>query len=502
MIRKIQFIVFVFMTLCSSAQISHLAENIQYSFSAQGTAGAGDNASFWFTNNRYGLGTTDNFSGLARVALWRNVETDSLWFWRVGYGVDLVAPINSENGYFNVQQAYADIEWKMLRLSIGQKERPSELKNPLLSTGGMTMGINARPIPQIRAEMADFWAVPGTHGIFSFKGHLAYGMYTDSKWQKKFNAGTSHAYTSGSLFHSKALFLRLGNRELFPLEFSGGLEMACQFGGTGYNVQQYAGGLLAQEIPLGGNILNAFFPSGGDVNDENYTNASGNHVGSWHIRLDWKSKGWSVGAYMEHMFEDHSQMFMQYGFWKDMLLGLEVNLSKNPFLSSFVYEYNTTMNQSGPIYHDKTAENPQQISARDEYYNNHIYGAWQMAGFVIGNPLILSPIYNNYLGSAGNLSPQHNRIKVHHIGMMGVPTNGWSWRFLYTHQYSLGTYMSPVYEPCSANYVLFETTYSPKWCRGLSMTASYGHNDGNLLGSSNGAMLTVKFNGWLNRTQW
>jgi hypothetical protein len=34
------------------------------------------------------------------------------------------------------------------------------------------------------------------------------------------------------------------------------------------------------------------------------------------------------------------------------------------------------------------------------------------------------------------------------------------------------------------------------------MTASYGHNDGNLLGTSNGAMLTVKFNGWLNRTQW
>lgn len=483
------------------AQISRLGENVQYSFSVQGTAGDGDNAPFWFTNNRYGLGTTENFSGLVRVAMWRTVETDSLWFWRMGYGVDLASPINSENGYFCIQQAYADIEWKMLRLSLGQKECPSELKNPYLSTGGMTLGVNARPIPQIRLEMPNFWAIPGTRGIFSFKAHMAYGWYADAKWQKKFNAGTDNIYTKGSMFHSKALFIRLGNRELFPLEVTGGLEMACQFGGTGFNVQQYAGGLLSEEIKLGGNVWNAFFPSGGDVNDENYTNAAGNQLGSWHLRLDWLKRDWNIGIYMEHMFEDHSQMFFQYG-WKDMLLGLEVKLPQNPLLSTMVYEYNTTMHQSGPIYHDKTEENPQQISARDEYYNNHIYGSWQMGGFVMGNPLLLSPVYNNYFGHAGNLSPWHNRVRVHHIGLMGNPSEEWSWRMMYTHQLSLGTYMNPVDEPRSANYIFLETTYSPKWCHGLSFAASYGHNDGNLLGNSNGAMLTVRFGGWINRTQW
>lgn len=483
------------------AQLSRLSENVQYSFTAQGTAGGGDNAPFWFTNNRYGLGTTQNNSGLARVALWRTVETDSLWFWRMGYGVDLASPINDENGYFCIQQAYADIEWKMLRLSLGQKERPSELKNPYLSTGGMTLGMNARPLPQVRLEMPDFWAIPGTKGIFSFKAHIAYGWYTDAKWQKKFNAGTDNIYTKGSMFHSKALFIRLGNRELFPLEVTGGLEMACQFGGTGFNVQQYAGGLLSEEIKLGGNVWNAFFPSGGDVNDENYTNAAGNQLGSWHLRFDWVKKEWNIGIYMEHFFEDHSQMFFQYG-WKDMLLGLEVKLPQNPLLSTMVYEYNTTMHQSGPIYHDKTEENPQQISARDEYYNNHIYGSWQMGGFVMGNPLLLSPVYNNYLGHAGNLSPWHNRVRAHHIGLMGNPSEEWSWRMMYTHQLSLGTYINPVDEPRSANYILLETTYSPKWCHGLSFAASYGHNDGNLLGNSNGAMLTVRFGGWINRTQW
>ncbi|MBO5705510.1 MAG: hypothetical protein J6S05_00670 [Bacteroidaceae bacterium] len=500
--RYIIYILLSVVFACAKAQISRLGENVQYSFTAQGTAGGGDNAPFWFTNNRYGLGTTENFSGLARVALWRTVETDSIWFWRMGYGVDLASPINGENGYFCIQQAYADIEWKMLRLSLGQKERPSELKNPYLSTGGLTLGMNARPLPQVRFELPDFWAIPGTRGIFSFKGHIAYGWYTDGAWQRKFNAGTSNIYTSGSMFHSKALLIRLGNRELFPLEVAGGLEMACQFGGTGWNILPYVGTTLLQDVALGGNILTAFVPGGGDVNDENFTNAAGNHIGSWHLRMDWKEEKWNIGIYMEHLFEDHSQMFMQYGFWKDMLLGVEANLPKNPFLSTIVYEYNHTMDQSGTIYHDATAEIPVQVSARDDYYNNHIYGAWQMGGFVMGNPLILSPVYNPYFNKRGSLTIQHNRLAVHHIGLAGNPSDEWAWRTLYTHQVSYGSYNMPLLNPQSSNYLLLEATYSPRWCRGLSFSSSYGHNIGDLIGNSYGAMLSVRFDGWLNRTQW
>lgn len=492
--------VLFFNALCIKAQISFLSKNIQYEFSMQGTAGGGDNAPFWFTNNRYGLGTTENFGGLARVALWRTPEVDSLRMWRIGYGIDLASPINAENSYFCIQQAYADIEWKMLCLSLGQKERSSELKNPYLSTGGMVLGMNSRPLPQIRLEMPDFWTIPGTKDILSFKAHIAYGWYTDNRWQRKFNAETNNAYTSGSMFHSKALFVKLGNKNRFPLEVTGGLEMACQFGGTGWNLRHYTGESMEQSVDLGGNLWTALIPGGGDVNDENYANAAGNHIGSWHLRLDWLQKQWGMGVYMEHMYEDHSQMFFQYG-WKDMLLGLEVKLPQNPFVSSIVYEYNTTMHQSGPIYHDKTEENQQQISARDDYYNNHVYGSWQMGGFVIGNPLLLSPIYNTYFNQTGNMVLMHNRVRVHHIGLLGRPSEEWSWRILYTHHYSLGKYIMPVDDPCSANYILVEASYSPKWCRGLSFAASYGHNDGNLLGNSNGAMLAVRFGGWLNRAQ-
>jgi hypothetical protein len=89
--KRLPSIIFAFfISLCLQAQVSRLAENVQYFFSAEGTAGTGDNAPFWFTNNKYGLGTTQNFSGLARTALYRTAETDSLWFWRYGYGIDLL----------------------------------------------------------------------------------------------------------------------------------------------------------------------------------------------------------------------------------------------------------------------------------------------------------------------------------------------------------------------------------------------------------------------------
>ncbi len=486
----------------AGAQVSRLVEDVRYGGSIRATAGGGDNAPFWFTANRYGLGATGNNTVMGRAYIKRDSESDSLRFWKVGYGLDLTAGYGIQSNY-GIQQAYIDAGWKMLNLSIGQKERTPELKNAELTSGGMCLGMNARPIPQVRIEMPDFWAIPGTRGIFSFKAHLAYGLYTDNKWQREFTEGTENLYTKNSWFHSKALFIRLGNHKLFPLEFTGGIEMACQFGGRGFNVIPYGGGEPLQDVSLGGNIWTALIPGlGGDVNDEAYTNAAGNHIGSWHARIDWKSRNWSLGLYMEHMFEDESQMFMQYGFWKDMLLGMELNLPRNPYVSTILYEHNGTMNQSGPIYHDATAENPQQISAKDNYYDNHVYGSWQHGGFVIGNPTLLSPMYNPYLTGANTLHHYYNRVNAHHIGIKGNPCDQVSWRIMYTHEKTLGSYDRPVMNPLYGDFLMLEAKYSPRKVKGLSITASYGHNGGRLLGNSNAGMLTVSWDGWIRKTSW
>ena len=147
----------------------------------------------------------------------RDVETDSLRNWRIGYGADLVAGYGNQSK-FSVQQAFADLQWKMLRLSLGQKERPSELKNAEISTGGMTLGMNARPIPQIRLELPEFWTVPGTKGWFAIKAHIAYGWYTDNKWQRSF-AGTRNPMLDWT-------------SEIVPIKQSGAVTLAL-LGGWG-----------------------------------------------------------------------------------------------------------------------------------------------------------------------------------------------------------------------------------------------------------------------------
>ena len=487
--------------LTVEAQISRLGQDVFYEGSVTGAFSGGDYAPFWFTNNRYGLSSHKNNYGYLRGTIRRDVMTDSLRNWRIGYGADLAVAVGMESKHFIVQQLYADFQWKALRLSLGQKERPLELKNQALSSGGMTTGINARPLPQIRLEIPDFLAIPGTKKWLAFKAHLAYGWYTDNAWQREFNGDMRYLYTTGSLYHSKALFLRIGNKDKFPLTVTGGLEMSCQFGGTGHNIRQrpgFPGPEYYDESLLNGfkSFWNALIPGGSDSNDGDiYSNREGNQLGSWHLRADFHGKGWSAAAYLEHFFEDQSQMFWQYA-WNDMMLGFEANLPKNPYVSSLVYEYLTTTDQSGPVYHDHTLTVTDQVSARDDYYNNTVYGSWQHSGYVMGIPTLISPLYNN----DGSLSVYHNRVKAHHVGLCGEPCSQFSWRFLYTHEKSWGTYKYPTVDPLYGNFYLVEATWKPRRVRGLSITGSYGHNDGTLLGESNGAMLTLRYSGWLNST--
>ncbi len=484
-------------TLTSFAQIRRLGEDVEYGARLSGVLSDGEKAPFWFSNNRYGLGSTEPNSALLRMDIGRDVLADSLRNWRIGYGLDVAALVHHDNP-FVVQQLYADVQWKALRLSVGQKERPMELKNNALSSGSLTEGINARPVPQVRLELPEFWQIPGTKGWLALKAHVAYGAFTDNQWQRD-HKGSNGRYAANVLYHSKAGFLRVGNVQRFPLTVTGGLEMKAQFGGEAWNVNRRpddTSDFDDTHVVIGNglkNFWNAFIMGGSDAADGNYKNAEGNQLGSWHLRLDWQGKGWNAAAYAEHFFEDHSQLFWQYA-WKDMLWGVEIGLPENRFVSQVVYEHLRTTDQSGSVYHDKTQFVPDQISAIDNYYNHGTYTGWHHAGMSMGSPLLLGPVYSNR-----NIYFWHNRVKAHHLGLCGQPTACLDWRVLYTHQQSWGTYDTPLLNPQKANYLLVELGYKPKWLEGLSLRASYGMNRGQLLGNSHGAMLTLAYKGWINR---
>lgn len=397
---------------------------------------------------------------------------------------------------FVVQQAYADLTWKALRLSIGSKERgafPLE-RNTSLSSGAMVEGPNARPVPQVRIDIRDYLNVPGTGGWLAFKGHLAYGAFTDNKWQKEFTAA-GNKYIQDLLYHSKSLLLRLGNREKLPVEFEFGLLMATQFGGDQYEKQADGSGKLTLDMPSNAKAFwKAFFPQAGgsDTPEGEQVNVEGNMLGSWNFALNGYVGDWTLRAYLEHYFEDTSQMFWEYGRWKDGLIGLEVTLPKNRWLSTAVWEGLCTKDQSGPLLYDGFwGQFPEyQISACDSYYNHYLYGAWQHAGMGMGNPLLPGPAYND-----GKITFRSNRVRAHHLGLTGQPAEEWNWRVLISFARHWGTYENPLDKQRKQFSSLWEVTYAPERFKGWSASVALGMDRGNYLGNSTGGMITLRKTG-------
>ena len=445
---------------------------------------------FWMHANQNGLNEIIG-SSVTLNAYVGHDDHDKPGNWHLSWGLGVQVDYDGEFRVL-VPDAFVDFDYKKVCLSVGSKiRRNNELKGDLTS-GSQTFGNNALPVPSVRFELPEYWNISPWIGI---KGHFSYGMMTDGNWQKDYLQPDDAAvfkprYAKNILLHTKAGYLRVGNVEKFPLTLEGGLEMATQFGGTVYN---YGDTNETIEMPSGiKDFVKAIYSGGSDATDGPYANAGGNTLGSWLVALTYHGKGWKAKAYFDHFFEDHSQMFWQYP-WKDMLYGGEVRLPKNPVVSTILYEHLRTTDQSGPIYHDKTANFPTAIYGQDDYYNNHVYAAWQYAGFSVGNALLPSPIYN----TDGNIRFYDNRIKASHIGIEGNPTKEIEYRILYTHEKSWGTYSNPHTDPVKADFLMIEATYSPHQVKGLSIGAAYGQNWGKLLGESKGAMLTVSYSGWI-----
>lgn len=482
----------------SDNALSRAVHNVTYNAEFQGNF-SNDDTPLWLTANRYGLSSIKQNNGYARASIFHNTTADSTHQWRIGYGADIVAPI-SYSSKFVVQQLYADFDYRLVRLTLGAKQQPLALKNEELSSGGQTLGINARPVPAFRFEMPEYWNISGRGHWVAIRGHISYGMMTDGNFQQDYVGGGDAHYAKNVLLHTKAGYIRLGNKDKFPLVFEGGLEWATQFGGTAYNSQTWDG-TSTKPIKMSHTLkdfINATFGGGGDSTDgDGYANSTGNTLGSWLARLTWNGKDWSVSAYYDHFFEDHSQMFLQYG-WFDGLVGVEAKLPHNRLVDNIVYEYMKTTYQSGSVYHDHTEAIPDQISGVDNYYNHNIYAGWQHWGQAMGNPLFTSPLYNHNV----DLTFTSNRFKAHHMGISGTPTPSLHYRLLYTHQRSLGTYAVPYTKARTNHSFMAEVKYAPQRLgklntQGWSLKAAYAFDHGTLMGNNMGFQLTLAKTGLL-----
>ena len=459
----------------------------------------------WLNANKHGLSSLEKNNAYIRGSVIRPLQQDSLRHWAIGYGLDIVAPIHYTSNVI-VQQAFAQARWLHGVLSIGAMELPMELKNQTLSTGSQTIGINARPIPQVRLALGDYWVIPATNGWLRIKGHIAYGKFTDDNWQTDFTQQLT-PYTQGALFHSKAGYLKIGNPERFyPLTVEMGLEMAAQYGGKCYYNDET--GTMAMHQGHNGlhGMWRAFWPGGADYGETTYQNAEGNQLGSWVMRINYNADTWQFSLYADKYFEDHSSMlqldydgygqgeewntqkerrYFLYDF-KDIMLGAELQLKYNPIIRTILAEYLYSKYQSGPIYHDHTNTISDHIGGKDNFYNHFAYVSWQHWGQVIGNPLYLSPIYN----TNGKIDVQNNRVKAFHLGIDGNPTENTWYRLLATWQEGLGTYDAPYLKKKHNVSTMLEIGYNlPRG--GWQLKGAFGADCGSLLGHNYGGQLTL-----------
>lgn len=490
----------------------HLLKDIEYRVEMQGSVSHGKTP-LWLNANKHGLSSLKEGNGYLRGSIMRPLNADSTRRWAIGFALDLVVPISYTSNVV-VQQAYAEARWLHGTLTVGAKEYPMELKNQKLSSGSQTLGINARPVPQVRIALPRYWTIPLGGRWLHLKGHIAYGMMTDNSWQHDFTHKSSR-YADNVLYHSKAGYIKIGNEQaFFPLSLELGLEMATEFGGQPY--MPYDGKMIKVNTGSGiKDFWNVFIPGGSDSSDGMYTNKEGNQLGSWVARINYDTEEWRAAIYADHFFEDHSQMFFldyngygngeEWNTWKhnryfmysikDIMLGAEVNIKYGTWLRNIVMEYLYTKYQSGPYNHDRTENISDHIAGIDDYYNHSTFTGWQHWGQVIGNPLYRSPIYND----DGQIKVEDNRFIALHLGIDGQPTEKLAYRLMGTWQKGWGTYQSPFTK--AHQNVSFLTEVSYAFNKGWNITAAYAMDFGSrkILGNNYGGQITITKKGMLNK---
>lgn len=414
-----------------------------------GTFTTGDNAPFWITNNKYGIGwhNTNNQHIRAGIFLNQKLFNKELTISTEG---DIVVANQLESDFF-IQQLYLDLKYKKIELSVGQKEKKMLFRNNDLSTGSMVLSNNARPLPQVGISTQEFIPIPFTKKTLSFMGGVSYGWYTDNSYREKTE---DDIYVKNVLSHHKYLFLKFEKTDS-PWNLIAGIEGGAQWGGDTYIDGEYS---FTHPHAFSDMMRILFNRSGGrDAQEGQQINKLGDSYGSYHLIFNYKLENESqLKLYYEHFFEDRSGM--EYMNFPDGTYGIEYNFNKKQLVSTILFEYLYSKSQSGPVEYDENG-NWTHISTGDNYYNNGSYRSNQHYGFVLGNPLLTSPLYNQR-----SLRIPNNRLISFHLGAQGWFNNKLSYKTLITHSRGYGTPLIKFDKPRNEFMSSFELTYSnPKW---------------------------------------
>lgn len=465
---RLKTLVFI-LTMISTFAFSQ-NDSIQYRVDYAGVVASGDFAPFWFQSKQFGKISQHPFSTNLGASIHKSLNNKKALF-EYGFNADfLVRTNNIEKTEVYFQQLYLQARFWIFDMTVGAKEVFHGCHDPRLSAGGYLFSENSRPMPRITAGIEEFRAIPLTWNLLEIKGAISHGWFADE------------VFAPGIFLHHKYMFLRLGGK--FPVRLQVGLDHAAQWGG---------------EIPGNGeqklnfqNLKTIFFgKSGGDDSHmSEQINALGNHIVSEHIKLELELNNYDVNFYWQTLAEDGPIRILP---WlavnrKDGLWGLNVRNNQLPFINGFVYEFFSTLDQSGP-WHDKDGI---VYGGRDSYFTNGIYqNDWAHFGRTIGTPLILSPVFNR----DGSYRIIYNDLQAHHFGIDGH-FSGFNYRMLATFSRYYINNLNPAHPNTSW---LIEISKKFTNLSNTEFLVSVGGDTGEIPGKTSGLMFSVRKNGILFR---
>lgn len=428
-----------FLLVCFVSKAQHTEErelSTSYRIEAFGSVATDRNTPFWMVSNRYGVVPLDGGNGYMKAGAFHNQSLGKKFSWSAGLDMVVALP-RFRNVY--IQQLYADLNYRCLRLSIGSKENYTSMVDRWLSSGDLVHSANARPIPEINLSIPSFTIIPLTKGWLQVKGDFAVGRSFDTKYLEWFTTSwPSHSggyYTQHVLWHHKSLYFRIGDtRNERPFSATIGVQHAAQWGGTSTNSS-----LGKQPHSLKDFIRVVLGREGGDeASASDKINVLGNHYGAYDLKFSYEKDLWSLHAYWQHFFEDKSGM--ELANLRDGLWGIEAELKGFRWVRKIVAEYFDTRYQSGPFHFLEGRDRPGRGGGADNYYNNGEYTTGvSYFGRALGSPLITSPAYN----TDGYVGFRNNRVTTYHVGLEGTLSEYVDYRALFSVMNSWGTTMAP-----------------------------------------------------------
>lgn len=480
-------------TLCI-AQDTQTA--VTYDLSTETAVGSGDFTAYQLSTNRHHVLATRPNTAYLRGAV--NAEHQLAEDWKLSGAVDVVASVHADHKAY-LQQCYVNLSWRDFFLEAGARELQPVLRDPLLSSGAVAKGSNAKPIPQVHVGTNGFWTVPYTKGWLQVNADFGYGKLMDSDYREKqfYREGSGNwHYATGAMYHQKHLYFRSNPEKMFFV--TAGIEHVALFGGKGYSIE--TGEMVVKEKPVN---LKAFWKAILPTGDSNYFENDaledwvfGNHLGSMTVQLGWNiNKDHQLQAYVDDIFEDGSGMRKGNG-W-DGLYGIEYKnkAAGRQYVRGAVVEYLQTTNQSGPLHWDNgdfpepiRSQITDLVTGNDNYYNHMLYGAYAHYGMAQGNALLVSPIYNK----DGFANFRDNRVKAWHVAVNGEITDRLSYLVKGSYREGWGTYANPLAQKHHSFDAMLQGIYTTgPW----QFSAAYAFDKGNIYGDCNTFNIKIGYHG-------